>query len=69
MTRPGDSPSLNENITKDGRQITSEWFSTHSIDEQGEVTGGAALIHDITKRVRAEEALRDTSELNEKIIA
>ncbi|MCH7940018.1 MAG: PAS domain S-box protein, partial [Candidatus Marinimicrobia bacterium] len=65
----GGSYSLNENTTKDGRRITTEWFYTHLIDEKGEVIGVASLIHDITKRVQAEAALRDASELNEKIIA
>ena len=69
LAKQAGSYRLNENITKDGRQITSEWFSTHLIDEQGAVIGGASLIQDITERVQTEEALRDTSELNEKIIA
>ncbi len=59
--RRGEIASYSEgdnNITKDGRRITCDWFNTPLRNETGEVTGHACMAHDITERRRSEEQLR-----------
>ncbi len=58
--REGDmtSHSVNENLTKDGRTITCEWFNTPLTSEGGQFVGLLCLAQDITARREAEAALR-----------
>jgi PAS domain S-box-containing protein len=62
ISEKGGTRSTNENITKDGRQIICDWYNTTLKDADGKVVGVASLVHDITERKRAEEALRDSQE-------
>ena len=57
-----DARSVNENVTKDGRIITCEWFNTPLMDPDGRFVGVISLAQDITERMRAEEALRESEE-------
>ena len=57
-----DARSVNENVTKDGRIITCEWFNTPLMDPDGRLVGVISLAQDITERMRAEEALRESEE-------
>jgi len=54
--------SINENVTKDGRTITCEWFNTPLKDDQGRFVGLLSMAQDITQRKRAEEELRNSRE-------
>ncbi len=56
----GGERSTNENTTKDGRTILCEWYNTPLVDAAGEVVGFASLAQDITERVAAETALRQS---------
>jgi PAS domain S-box-containing protein len=49
------SHSINDNITRDGRRITCEWFNTQQIDPNGKIIGCLSMTHDITERLRLEE--------------
>ena len=60
MGQRGGNWSTNENLTKDGRTISCEWFSTPLIERGGRTIGVASLIQDVTERKRAEEALRES---------
>jgi PAS domain S-box-containing protein len=60
MGQRGGNRSTNENLTKDGRTISCEWFSTPLIERGGRTIGVASLIQDVTERKRAEEALRES---------
>jgi len=60
--RRGGSHAISRNLTRDGRVITCEWFNTHLVDEEGRLIGIASLVQDITQRVRAEQALRESEE-------
>lgn len=51
--RPG-AETVHKNITKDGRAITCEWYSTPLVDDAGRVIGIASLVLDVSHRVRAE---------------
>jgi PAS domain S-box-containing protein len=55
-----DAHSLNENVTKDGRTIICEWHNTPLRDATGEVIALLSMVQDVTERVRAEAALRDS---------
>lgn len=50
--------SVNENLTKDGRTISCEWFNSALIDESGTCSGISTMVQDVTSRVRAEAELR-----------
>jgi two-component system, sensor histidine kinase and response regulator len=58
----GDAHSINENITKDGRRITCDWYNTVLKDADGMSTGMASLVNDITERIHAEKELFDTNQ-------
>jgi PAS domain S-box-containing protein len=60
VAQRGGDRSTNENITKDGRTISCEWFNTPLIERDGRTIGVASLILDITERKRAQEALRES---------
>lgn len=53
----GGQRSTNENTTKDGKRIMCEWYNTPLIDSNGQVTGVASLVQNITERHHAEEQL------------
>ena len=53
---------MSENLRKDGRLIFCEWFNSPLIDSQGQVTGVASLVQDVTVRKQAEDALRVSEE-------
>lgn len=54
--------STNQNVTKDGRIITCEWYNTLLRDDSGKVRRVAALALDVTMRQRALEALLTAQE-------
>jgi PAS domain S-box-containing protein len=63
--RSGDmsANSVNENLTKDGRLITCEWFNTPLFDDDGLFAGLLCLAQDITGRRRLEEQLRQSQKM------
>ncbi len=56
----GDTHSINENITRDGRRIICEWYNTALKDIDGRGIGMASLVNDITERIHTEEALKES---------
>src|SRR5208282_3376800 len=53
----------NDNMTKDGRTISCEWYNTPLVDESGRVFGVASLVQDVTERVALEERLRHSQKM------
>jgi rsbT co-antagonist protein RsbR len=51
-----------ENVRKDGRILTCQWYNAVLRDEQGEVIGALSQIEDVTEELRAEEALRESQD-------
>src|SRR5262249_659121 len=49
---------INENVTKDGRCITCEWYTVPLIDTGGNKVGLASMAIDITERMVAERELQ-----------
>jgi len=58
LQQEGGSRNTNNNITKDARIISCEWYNTPLVDENGRVLGVASLVHDVTERERAEAKFR-----------
>ncbi len=52
--------SINRNVTKDGRVIICEWHNTPLFALDGAFLGVLSMTQDITDRVRAEDALRES---------
>jgi PAS domain S-box-containing protein len=61
IKRTGGELSVNENIRKNGDTIICKWFNTPLAGDNGAVIGIVSLVHDITERKRAEEALANVS--------
>jgi two-component system, cell cycle sensor histidine kinase and response regulator CckA len=55
--------STNDNITKEGRTISCEWYNTPLVDESGQMLGAASLAQDVTERVALEERLRQSQKM------
>jgi len=65
----GDTHSINENITKDGRRIICDWYNTALKDVDGRGIGMASLVNDITERIHTEEALKESEERLKTILS
>src|SRR5262249_58357711 len=63
--RAGDmaAHSVNDNLTRDGRTITCEWFNTPLAAEGGGFGGVLCLAQDVTQRKRLEEQLRQSQKM------
>ncbi len=49
--------SLNDNVTKDGRTITCEWYNTPMSDNSGSIIGVISMVQDVSDRKAAENEL------------
>ena len=58
VQQKGGVRSTNDNLTKDGRVISCEWYNTPLIDDSGRVLGVASLAQDVTERKHAEAKFR-----------
>jgi len=63
LKQAGGTRSTNDNVTKDGRSISCEWYNTPLVDESGRVLGVASLVQDVTERVALEERLRQSQKM------
>ena len=61
--KPAPTPYLAQNLTKDGRRIDIQVDWTYKTDGQGQVVGFVCVMTDITERVAAEKALRESEAL------
>ncbi len=62
VRQKGGTRNTNENVTKDGRIITCEWYNTPLIDQDGQVIGVTSLALDITERVQLERQIQESLE-------
>jgi PAS domain S-box-containing protein len=63
LAQRGGARSTNDNITKDGRTISCEWYNTPLVDDSGRVLGVASLVQDVTERVVLEDRLRQSQKM------
>jgi two-component system cell cycle sensor histidine kinase/response regulator CckA len=63
LGQAGGARSTNDNVTKDGRTISCEWYNTPLVDDSGKVLGVASLAQDVTERVALEEQLRQSQKM------
>jgi len=69
MSNTGGRSSINENITKDGKIITCEWYNTPLISDNGNIIGVTSLVQDITDRVTTQKELEKHRHNLEKLVA
>ena len=60
----GGMHSINDNVAKDGRTITCEWFNTPLVDSHGKVISVFSLLQDITQRMHLEKHVQQSQRLN-----
>ncbi len=65
----GGIRSTNENLTKDGKIITCQWYNIALIDMKGKVTGAISMVEDITVRKEMELALSRNEARYRKLVA
>ena len=58
-----DSHLTNDNLTKDGRTITCEWFNTPLFDDGGNFTGMLCLAQEVTGRKLLEAQLQQAQKM------
>lgn len=58
----GGTRSINENITSRGKTIICDWYNTPLYDNEGNISGWASLVNEITEQVRVNKALRENEE-------
>jgi len=49
-----------ENVTKAGRNIICEWNETPLVEQDGSIVGVTSIVQDVTDRISAQEAVRDS---------
>ncbi|MCA9270754.1 MAG: PAS domain S-box protein [Planctomycetales bacterium] len=59
LDQTGGSRSTNENVTRDGRRILCEWYSTPVVNDRGVVVGAVSLAQDVTEQQAVSDRLRD----------
>jgi len=60
--------SVNENITKQGKTITCEWYNTPMLDASGQTTGAISMVQDISQRKAAEDELEKYRSTLEELV-
>jgi len=68
MTGDRSAHSVNENITKQGKTITCEWYNTPVLDASGEITGAISMVQDISQRKAAEDELEKYRSTLEELV-
>lgn len=58
-----DAHSINQNLTKDGRIITCQWFNTPLMDDDGQFVGFLCLAQDVTAQKSMEAQLQQAQKM------
>ncbi len=61
--------NINDNLTKDGRIITCQWFNTPILNMDNEIVGLTATCQDITEQLKDQQRLRQSEEKYRTIIS
>jgi PAS domain S-box-containing protein len=62
------SSSFSDNVTKDGRRITCEWYTAPLKKADGAFLGIMSMAQDVTERQQAEAALRESEKRYHRLI-
>ena len=57
----GGTRNTNENIRKDGKVITCEWYNTPLTNEKGDVVGISTMALDITDKINTEKVIEESN--------
>lgn len=57
LSQTGGERSVNENITKNGKRIICDWYNSVLRDADGNITGVASLVNDITEKIKIQEIM------------
>ena len=58
LTQQNGTHSINQNLTKDGRLITCQWYNTPLVTAEGKLMGVASMAIDITEQKRIQSELQ-----------
>ncbi|MEB3283604.1 MAG: PAS domain S-box protein [Lyngbya sp.] len=58
LTQKNGSHSINQNLTKEGRLITCQWYNTPLVTAEGELVGVASMAIDITEQKHIQSELQ-----------
>lgn len=58
LAQKGGYRNTNENVTKKGKIITCDWYNVTLKDSQGNITGVASLVNDITESIVSKSLLK-----------
>jgi two-component system, cell cycle sensor histidine kinase and response regulator CckA len=64
-----DAHATNENVTRDKRTITCEWYNTPLFDAAGTFTGVLSLAQDVTERKQMEEQYHQAQQRLRHVVA
>ncbi len=62
LRKTGAGRGSSRNLTRDGREITCDWYNTTLVDEHGAIIGVASLAQDVTERMEAETRVSEAME-------
>lgn len=60
VRQTGGSHNRNKNKRKDGVHIMCEWYNSPLINKEGKTTGVVSMVEDISYRLKAEKALKES---------
>ncbi len=66
LARGGAARYSNQNLTRDGRTIICDWYSTVVADAEGQVASVSSLVLDVTERTSVERMFRESEERFQK---
>ncbi|MEC4983998.1 MAG: PAS domain S-box protein [Oscillatoria sp. PMC 1068.18] len=69
LQKTGGFQSTNDNLTKDGKIITCEWYNAPLTNSNGEVISVASLALDISDRCQAEKLLQESEARLDSILS
>ena len=59
----GGEHSVNENVTRDGRKVTMEWFNTRVPDRTGRIVAVRSFAQDLTERLSLERQMQHSQKM------
>ncbi|WP_435333854.1 PAS domain S-box protein [Haloarchaeobius sp. TZWWS8] len=64
----GTQRSVNRNVTRDGEEITCEWYNTTLRDNDGEVVGALSFVRDVSDQIQHRQTVEDLHDTTRDLI-